>query len=290
MLSNREIAERLRQAADLLKHQEANPFRVSAYRRAADTVAHLDQEVRDIVANEGIDGLVKLPNIGKGIARAIYEMVTTGRWSQLERLRGTLDPVKLFQAIPSVGPKLAQVIHDELQVDSLEALEMAAHDGRLEQVPGIGPRRAAAIRAALAGMLGRRAYRRREALNGPEVGLLLDVDREYREKAVAGQLRTIAPKRFNPDGKSWLPVMHTKRDDWYFTALYSNTPQAHELGRTRDWVVIYFYDDHHQEGQHTVVTEGRGPLAGKRVVRGREAECRDYYAKSTDEETSDVKS
>jgi hypothetical protein len=46
----------------------------------------------------------------------------------------------------------------------------------------------------------------------------------------------------------------------------------------QDWVVIYFYDHDHAEGQHTVVTETRGPLAGRRVVRGREAECKAHYA------------
>jgi putative hydrolase len=63
-------------------------------------------------------------------------------------------------------------------------------------------------------------------------------------------------------------------------ALYSNTARAHELGRTGDWVVVvvYFYDDHHQEGQRTIVTETHGPLAGRRVVRGHEAECGEYYA------------
>ena len=60
--------------------------------------------------------------------------------------------------------------------------------------------------------------------------------------------------------------------------LFSNTARAHELGRTRDWVVIYFYDGDHHEGQCTVVTETHGPLAGKRVVRGREAEQRRHVA------------
>lgn len=57
----------------------------------------------------------------------------------------------------------------------------------------------------------------------------------------------------------------------------ADTALAHELGRTNDRVVIYFYNDHHQEGLHTVVTETRGPLVGKRVVRGQEQESRDYY-------------
>jgi putative hydrolase len=98
--------------------------------------------------------------------------------------------------------------------------------------------------------------------------MLLDVDREYRERAAAGTLPTIAPRRFNPSGAAWLPVLHTVRDGWHFTALYSNTALAHQLHRTNDWVVLYFYDDQHVEGQHTVVTETHGTLAGERVVRG----------------------
>jgi putative hydrolase len=275
---NQQVARKLLEAADLLEQQQANAFRVNAYRRAADTVLSLKTDVLDIVEKNGLHGLVALPNIGEGIARAIYEMTTTGRWTQLERLRGTLEPIKLFQTLPGIGPELAQRVHDTLSVDSLEALEAAAHDGRLERVSGIGSRRTAIIRAVLAAMLSRRlrglAGRRKEQI---PIAILLDVDREYREKSEAGHLPTIAPKRFNPAGEAWLPILHTQRGDRHFTVLYSNTARAHELGRSRDWVVIYSYDDHHREGQATVVTETRGSLVGKRIVRGREAECRAYY-------------
>jgi putative hydrolase len=114
----------------------------------------------------------------------------------------------------------------------------------------------------------------------PPVAMLLDVDREYRAGAEVGTLPTIAPRRFNPSGEAWLPVLHATRNGWHFTALFSNTAQAHQLNRTRDWVVLYFYDDEHVEGQHTVVTETHGPLAGRRVVRGREAQCRAHYAQA----------
>ena len=60
--------------------------------------------------------------------------------------------------------------------------------------------------------------------------------------------------------------------------LFSNTARAHELGRTKDWVVIYYYDDDHHEDQCTVVKETQGPMAGDRVVRGREAEQRKHVA------------
>ncbi len=282
---NEDVAVKLREAADLLARQGANPFRVTAYRRAAESIARLPRGLDDVLRAEGPAGLDALPHVGPGIAAAIREIVRTGRWSLLDRLRGLLDPVALFATIPSVGPQLARRIHDTLGVDTLEALEVAAHDGRLAGVPGMGPRRVAGIRAALQALLGRTRARSLPAASGgaptvwpgPDVTVLLDVDREYRDKAAAGLLETIAPRRFNLDGKAWLPVLHTTREPWHFTALYSNTAAAHQLGRTRDWVVVYFYDDHHREGQHTVVTETRGRLRGRRVVRGREAECETLY-------------
>lgn len=275
---NRRIATALRELADLLDLQGANPFRITAYRRAADTVDHLDQDLGEILERQGFDGLTALPHIGYGIAGAIREMLATGRWGQLDRLRGTVDPERLFQSLPGIGPHLARQIHETLKVDTLEDLEIAAHDGRLELVPEVGPRRAALVRAALAAILGRRQRPHPEPETYvPGVDVLLDADREYREKAAAGRLPLIAPRRFNPERKAWLPVLHTHRGHWSFTALFSNTARAHELGKTHDWVVLYFYDDHHREEQHTVVTETRGALAGRRVVRGREAECREYY-------------
>ncbi len=275
---NVKVAEKLREAADLLQRQGANPFRINAYRRAADTIHRLDEDLAELVVRQGMEGLLALPNIGRGLATAIDEILRTGRWVQLERLRGVLDPEKLLQSVPGIGPRLAQRIHDELHIDTLEALESAAHDGRLESLAGVGPRRVVAIRATLESMLGRvRGAPPHAGTGGPGVDMLLDVDREYRSKAAQGGLARISPKRFNPRGEAWLPILHTQRNEWHFTALFSNTARAHELDRTRDWVVIYFYDDHHQEGQHTVVTETRGALIGRRVVRGRESECRELY-------------
>ena len=114
-------------------------------------------------------------------------------------------------------------------------------------------------------------------MDAPGVELLLDVDREYREKARAGSLPRIAPRRLNPEGKSWLPVLHTRFGPWHFTALFSNTIRAHEIHRVYDWVVIFYSHPEDGEGQATVVTERRGALTGKRVVRGREPECARYY-------------
>jgi len=94
------------------------------------------------------------------------------------------------------------------------------------------------VRAALAEMLAR--VRRSPLVRSAEPGveLLLDVDREYRRRAGAEDLIKIAPKRFNPKGAAWLPLLHTVRDGWHFTALYSNTARAHALERETDWVTF----------------------------------------------------
>lgn len=278
-VNNATIAQALAEMAALLEAQGDNPYRVAAYRRASETVAQLGSPLRDIHRSGGVAALDALPGVGQRIAAAIVEMLETGHWQQLERLRGGSDPEALFRTIPGVNPDLAMRLHEALGVDTLEALEGAARAGRLETVEGIGPRRAAAIGAALTQMLDRRRRGLSRGLTGaePPVALLLQVDREYRAAAEADRLPKIAPKRFNPENRAWLPVLHTNQSGWHFTALYSNTARAHELGRNHDWVVIFAEDEAHHEHPCTVVTAGRGALVGQRVVRGREMECRQWY-------------
>ena len=69
-------------------------------------------------------------------------------------------------------------------------------------------------------------------MKAPSVELILALDKEYRTKAAADQLKKIAPKKLNPEGKTWLPVMSANRDGWRFTLLFSNTQRAHDLGKT----------------------------------------------------------
>lgn len=285
-LTNDQVADVLDQIADLLETQGANRFRIRAYRNGAHTVRTSSDAIAETVRERGEEALSALPNIGEGIARVIGSYVRTGRSDVLERLKGEVAPEELFTQVPGIGEELAQRIAEQLDVSTLEELEQAAHDGRLEEVEGFGPERVRNVRVSLAGMLSTAAQRRRRQAGGeeesreqPGVEMLLDVDGEYRRKAEAGRLRKIAPKRFNPEGEAWLPILHTRRNGWAFTALYSNTKRAHELDKTHDWVVIYYERDD-EEDQATVVTETQGPLEGKRVVRGRESETRAYYEES----------
>jgi hypothetical protein len=278
-IANREIADVLERVADLLEAQDADRYRVAAYRRAALTIRAHPVPIVDVFARGGLEALDALPAIGPTIASQVAELAHRGGSTLLERLEGEVSPERLFATVAGIGPELAARIHRELCVETLEDLEQAAHDGRLAAIAGFGPRRVRAVRDQLAAILGRSArYRARRGTSAgpraprPEVATLLAVDAEYRDGAAHGRLRRIAPRRFNPDGQAWLPILHTERDGWQITALFSNTARAHELGRTGDWVVL-FYERNGDSGQCTVVTETHGPLAGRRVVRGRESEC-----------------
>lgn len=278
-LTNSAVAAALDEVADLLEAQQANQFRVGAYRRAADTLRSLSQDVSQILQQQGRAGLIRLPGIGDSLAGAIEQLCTTGRWPLLERLRGEHVVESLFATIPGIGPELAERIHHQLGIETLAELEAAAWDGSLERVPGIGRKRVQAVREVIAG---RSRYRPvpsppspRDTADVPSVEELLEVDAEYRRKAEADRLVRIAPRRFNPTGTAWLPILHTTRGERHYTALYSNTARAHELGTTHDWVVIY--RDDASDGRWTVITSQFSDLKGRRIVRGREAECREFY-------------
>ncbi|MFO0579890.1 MAG: helix-hairpin-helix domain-containing protein [Polyangia bacterium] len=298
-IPNAEVADRLDEAAQLLEQQGANPFRCRAYQRAAAFVRSLERPVAAIWREEGEEGLLRLPGIGPHLMHALRDLVQNGRLGMVDRLRGETDPVALLSSLPGIGERTAERLHTELGIETLWDLEHAARAGRLARL-GFGPKRTSGLRDCLAQRLGRaRTPLEPPAAAPPEppVAELLDVDREYCDKAAAGLLHRIAPRRHNPHHEAWLPVLHTHRvlerpgahADRHYTALFSNTAQAHKLHKTHDWVVLYYHDDVHDdrhdghaggephERQCTVVTARSGPLTGRRVVRGREGECARYY-------------
>ena len=168
-----------------------------------------------------------------------------------------------LKGIPGVGERLAGLIEEFVksgEVELLQSLRKEVKPGDLEKV---------------------KAAKKDHPSSPPgapliPVPLILEVDAEYREKAAARKLKLIAPRLLNPDRKAWLPLLAASRKGWKFTVMFSNTATAHKLGKTGDWVVLY-YESGKGENQCTVVTEQRGPMKGKRVIRGREAECKKFY-------------
>lgn len=147
-LRNLELARLLGEVAVLLEIQGENPFRVRAYRRAAEAISMLSEDVADLVAE---DRLESVKGIGKGLAGAIREWVETGQLSVREELIQQVPPglVELLN-LPGVGPKTAAILHRELGIDGIDALKEALAHDRLRGVKGIGPKTVDNLRRALA--------------------------------------------------------------------------------------------------------------------------------------------
>ena len=138
-ITNQSIAAAFEQIADLLSVQDANPFRIRAYRNAARIIAALQTDLGALVAAG--KPLPKLPGIGADLATKIREIVTTGHSGLLEQLRLEVPPsVADLLHVPGIGPKKARVLFEQLHVQNLAQLLRAAKDNRLQGLAGFGPR------------------------------------------------------------------------------------------------------------------------------------------------------
>jgi DNA polymerase (family X) len=137
--TNADLAAAFEQTADLLELQQANPFRVRAYRNAARLVGELKL---DLVAQvEQGRPLPKLPGIGTDLTGKIEEFARTGHLALLDRLRKQIPGgVAEMLQLPGLGPKRVRALYEELHVTSLAQLARAARDGRIHALPGFGAR------------------------------------------------------------------------------------------------------------------------------------------------------
>lgn len=270
--SNEDVATHLQAIATRLEEEGANTYRVAAYHDAAGAIRDLDDSVEALGREGGRERLEQIPAVGEAIAGVIEQYLETGTSTTLDGLMAEDPAERELASVSGIGSVLARRIHDELDIETLDELRTAAREGALAEVPGIGPETEKHVLEALEGSTEPRGTR-----DEPSVEELLDVDREYRRRAESDELKRIAPRRNNPSGDAWLPILHTSRGGRRYTALFSNTKRAHELGTTDDWVVIY--EDEPDEGrQWTVITARFGQLEGRRLVRGREQETRAHYA------------
>lgn len=155
-MTNRELAAQLRQFADLIEIKGENAFRVNAFRRAADTVADLEEPIESLVT---AGTLTSVPGIGAGIAAALQEMVESGRFTAMDEVLGEVPATLLtLLEIPGVGPKSVGRLYRELGITNLVQLEAAATAQQIRTLKGFGAKQEARIREGIA-FLNRRTHR-----------------------------------------------------------------------------------------------------------------------------------
>lgn len=137
-MTNAQLAAAFDEMADLLEFQGANSFRVRAYRNASRAIQDLPESIETIV-HETPQRLEEIPAIGKAVAEKCVVLVTTGHLPQLEELRREVpESVLALLRIPGVGPKKAAALHKELGVGSLDDLKRACTEGRVRALKGFG--------------------------------------------------------------------------------------------------------------------------------------------------------
>lgn len=142
-MNNLDVAYAFYEIADLLEFRGEDPFKVRAYRKAAEAVELLLQEIAE-VARQG--RLTAIPGIGRATSAKIKELLATGQIEYLEELRRAIPPgVRALTRVPGLGARSAALIYSRLGIDSLDRLELACRQGALRELPGFGPRKEAQI-------------------------------------------------------------------------------------------------------------------------------------------------
>lgn len=136
LLSHRDVAKILYELANYMEIDGENPFRVSAYRRAAHVVENLKQPLTEVQEN-----LESIRGIGKGTAAVIREILATGEASLLQTYREKLPSgLMTLLTIPGLGPKSVKTLYQKLNISNIEQLEEAIKQRKVRQLPGFGPK------------------------------------------------------------------------------------------------------------------------------------------------------
>lgn len=134
--TNREIADLLAGVAARLQILDANRFRVIAYQNAAENIRNMAQDINNVAAAGGLDDI---PGVGKGIAEALQKVLDEGHITEFDDLLAQVPQgVVEMMEVPDMGPKKAKRLWEELGIDSVEALKIAAEEGKLRDLKGFG--------------------------------------------------------------------------------------------------------------------------------------------------------
>jgi DNA polymerase (family X) len=145
-VDNLAIARVLGEIGDLLEIKNENPFKIRAYRNAADTITHLGDPVASLPTAERL----RLPGVGKDLAAKIAELIDTGVCQYHQELLQEFPPTVLdLLRLQGVGPKTVALLYYALGIKSLDDLERAARDGRIRELKGMGAKKEALILKAL---------------------------------------------------------------------------------------------------------------------------------------------
>jgi DNA polymerase (family X) len=220
-VTNTEIADQFNQLADLLEIDNANPFRVRAYRNAAYTLINLSSEISELI-QQGED-LTQLPGIGKDLAAKITTIVTTGKFTWLEEERQHPPPSLIeLKQIPALGSKRIGILHEQLGIDTIEELSEAVKQQKIADLPGFGEKLQQNIARALPEFIGQEQRLRLNAATQYANAFV----KYLASLKVVEQVIVAGSYRRRKDTVGDLDILVTARNDAKVTRHFVNHPQV----------------------------------------------------------------
>lgn len=231
---NQQIAKVFAEIADLLEIKGENPFRIRAYRRAAQNVDGLPTDVGRMSEEE----LLAVPGIGKDLAGKVREFVATGTVAALEEIRKEVPgSLATLLSVPGLGPKTAKLLHDRLRVKDLDELERLARDHMLSKLPGIREKTEEHI---LKGIELLRRGRERQPI-GRVLPLAEELIEELGKRAPVRELRLAGSLRRWKETVKDIDIVATSHDAGKVMSAFVRLPQVREVlqhGPTKSGIVI----------------------------------------------------
>jgi DNA polymerase (family 10) len=149
-MDNEEIARRFNRMASLMEVRGEDSFRVRSYRMAAEAIETWPTPMKEIVDQDGAEGLQEIPGVGKAIAGKIVELLDRGTFDAWEKMTAQTPATVLdLLELPGIGPKTVAMLHQKFKIASLDDLRKFAEGGGLEMVDGIGAKTAERIKRHL---------------------------------------------------------------------------------------------------------------------------------------------
>jgi DNA polymerase (family 10) len=154
-MTNNEIADVFRRLADLMELGEDNPFKIRAYRTAAETIEDTTTPLAEMVSAGGVARLRELPGVGEAISRKIVELLQTGTFKAYEEIKAKIPETTLdLLKVEGVGLKTLQLLYHRFQITNLDDFAKFIEGGGLASVPHLGAKTQDSIRASLRELLG----------------------------------------------------------------------------------------------------------------------------------------
>lgn len=232
--TNIEIAAILYEVADLLEIKGVR-FKPQAYRRAAQAIETLPEDIAD-VAREG--DLDEVPGVGKSIAEKIREIVETGNLEYLASLREELpEGVQYLTRLPGIGPKKAIALSRELGVRTVDDLEAKALAGRIRDLPGFGEKTEANILASI--RVSKTAQERR--LLGYILPVAREIERRLASLPAVGQVSLAGSIRRRKETIGDVDILATSSDPGGVMEVFVTLPGVERVlvrGTTKTSVVL----------------------------------------------------